>query len=395
VWIVLVPAAALTLATLLLATLWRGVLLLLRRPAPGYVRRALRWHAGLLVAHAFATVPLALGFVGARFVGTRGDERSWRGPRIAADGRWLVQTRESLAAERERARTGTEAVAAELDAAAERRAVFLEARDGVRLRGFLVPPRAEPAAPASPAAPVAATSAAAPRFMAVLVHGLYRGGLELEPVGAMLRELGGEVFLLELRNHGGSGRARPTYGRDEALDVLAAADFLRARPEAAGRPLVVFAVSLGTAAAALAAPGIPDLAGLVLDAPLEELRATADRMLAGGRGRRGIGLVQPFRAVALWSAEHLAGVPFDEVRPIDVLARLPPDLPVLLIAAGLDERSPPDVARAILAALPAAPDRKELWLVPDAEHGKVWLTAPADYRRHLERFVARLAPSGS
>jgi pimeloyl-ACP methyl ester carboxylesterase len=118
--------------------------------------------------------------------------------------------------------------------------------------------------------------------MAVLVHGIFRGALEIETPGAMLRDLGGEVLLLELRNHGGSEKAPITFGRDEMLDVLTAAEFLQARPEAAGRPLVFFGVSFGTAAAALAAPQLRDLDGLVLDAPMDDLRATARRLFATG-----------------------------------------------------------------------------------------------------------------
>ena len=374
--LVLLPAAALTLATLLPALAWRGVLALARRPAPRFLRRALIAHAALLALHVLVTVPLALGFL-ARVVTTRGDEQAWRGPRLDGDGNWQVQTRESLAAERERPAATDGATGPAPDGGAGEHALFFPSRDGVRLRAFLVPHRGAPAAP--------------PAFAAVLVHGLYRGGLELEPVGAMLRDLGGEVLLLELRNHGGSGRARPTFGLDESQDVLAAVDVLRRRPEAAGRPLVLFAVSVGTAAAALAAPAIPDLAGLVLDAPLDDLGAVADRMLrAGSGGRRGPGLPQPFRALVLWSARNLAGAPLDEVRPAEALRRLPPRVPVLLIGAGHDVRVPPERVRALFDRLPTEAGRKELWIVPEAEHGRVWFEDPDGYRERLARFVAEL-----
>lgn len=370
----LIPAAALTLVTLVLAVLWRlGLALLRRRPAPRYWRRAFTWHAGLFALHLFVTVPLVFGILPSRAVGTRGDERAYAGPRIAADGTWLVQTREGLAAER----LGKATVDAVIAGAAARRAVTLTARDGVKLRAFLVPP----SAPASDGGP---------RFVAVLVHGLFRGALEIETPGAMLRELGGEVLLLELRNHGDSGRARPTFGRDESLDVLAAAEFLRARPEASSRPLLLYAVSLGTAAAALAAPEITDLAGIVLDAPMDDLRATALRELASGGIAQSIR--DPWASTILWSAQRLAGIPISEVKPRDALARLPPNVDVLFIGAGNDDRMTPDSVRALFGALPTAPDRKELWIEPKATHGKVWIAAPDEYRRRLARFCERLTP---
>src|ERR1700680_2016828 len=95
-----VSALVFTLATFVLAALWRLGLRVLRRSAPGFWRRTLRWHAALFAIHFFVTVPLLLGVLISRSVRTRGDERAYAGPRIAADGTWTEQSRESLAAER-------------------------------------------------------------------------------------------------------------------------------------------------------------------------------------------------------------------------------------------------------------------------------------------------------
>jgi dienelactone hydrolase len=363
--LLLAPAAILTLVTFLLATLWRAGLWLLRRPAPRFWRRTLKAHAALLLFHLFVTVPVAFGLLPARFIGTRGDEARYGGPRIGPDGAWLLQSRESLAAEKQ----GRATVDSALGEAAAARAVTLRAEDGVVLRGFLVPPEA------------------APRFGAVVVHGLYRGALEIETPGSMLRDLGGLVLLVELRNHGGSGRARPTYGRDEALDVLAAVEFLRARPVARDRPLVLYAVSLGTAAAALAAPRVPELSALVFDAPMDDLRATALRELKAGSLAQSI--VEPWASTILLSARVLGGIPIGAVKPREALARLAPSVSVLFIGAGRDERMPPDSVRALFDALPTPPDRKELWIEEAATHGKVWVAAPDQYRRRLGAFVER------
>jgi pimeloyl-ACP methyl ester carboxylesterase len=367
-----IAAAILTLATLLVALLWRGWLALRRRPAPRFWRRTARWHVGLFAFHALATAPLALGVLAARFVGTRGDEASYTGPRVEADGTWQAQSRESLAAEHPPGSASEANEAAPTPAPFE---VHLSSRDGVRLRGFLVPPREDRRG-----------SDGEPRFTAVLVHGLYRSALEIEDPGRMLRDLGGEVLLLEMRNHGGSEHARPTFGLDESLDVLAAVDFLRSRPGASRRPLVLFAVSLGTAAAALAAPDIPGLGALILDAPMDSLRATGTRMIA--RFPASVpGLSGYWRHAILWSAEHLGRLPFDAVNPRESLARLSPHVPVLLIAAGHDWRMPPETVRALFESLPTDPERKELWIEPEATHGKVWVVAPEEYREHLARLV--------
>jgi dienelactone hydrolase len=364
--VVIVPAVAFTLATFLVALLWRLGLALLRRPAPRYFRHTLAWHAGLFVFHVFVTVPLLLGFLIPRNVGTRPDERRYEGPIVAADGTWQLQSRESLAADHP---PGSDPEP-EMNPATARHAVMLTARDGVPIRAFVVP------APSTP-------ERNGPRFVAVLVHGLFRGALEIETPGAMFRDLGAEVVLVELRNHGGSGRALATFGRDEFLDVLAAVELTREREDTRDRPLVLYGVSLGTAAAALAAPQIPDLAGLVLDAPMDDLGPAAGRMLGL------IGIPQPWKGTILWSFRRLGGVPLEEVSPTRALAGLSPRVQVLLIGAGQDKRMPPDTVRALYDGLPTPPDRKELWIEPDATHGKVWVAAPEEYRERVARFCER------
>lgn len=364
--VVLVPAGVLTLATLLLGAAWLAVRARRGRAKPGAWRRLIVWHALLLPVHVVLTVPVTLGAWIARRVGTRGDERAYAGPRIADDGTWRLQSRESLAAD---------AAAREGDAARDAKSPFaieLRARDDTPLRAFLVPPRDH-----------------APLFTALLVHGLFRGALELETVGSMFRDLGGEVLLLEMRRHGGSGGERFTFGRDEQGDVLGAVDWLRARDGVHDRPLVLFAVSIGTAAAAIAAPKIERLSALILDAPLDDLRATTERLLETGDGRGG--LPQPIRGVLLGSFESFGSIPFDDVVPIRAIAGLSPEIPVLLIGAGQDGRMPPATVRAYFMALPTLPDRKQLWIDANATHSHVWTQNPARYRDHL---VALLAIAG-
>jgi hypothetical protein len=369
--IMLVPAAVLTLVTFLLAALWRGILAIAKRPAPGYWRRMLRAHGLLFVLHLFLTVPLVLGLLPSRFIGTRGDEQAYAGPRVSPDGTWHVQTREGLRAERR----GAAAVDPALAESAAKTAVTLTAKDGVKLRGFLVP-----AAGNSAGEP--------PRFNAVLVHGLYRGGLEIDAPGSLFHDMGGQVLLLELRNHGGSERRPATYGLDESLDVAAAAEFLRAQPHGREVPLVVYAISLGTAAASLAAPTLEGLSGLVLEAPMDDLEATAVREIK--RGGRREGIPQPWASTILWSARLFGGIPIGKVKPREALAKLPADVEVLLIGAGKDDRMPPDTVRAVYDTLPTPPGHKELWMVPEATHGKVLAQAPEEYKKKLEGLVERV-----
>ncbi len=349
-----------------IATLVTTLLLLLAGWGVRLVRGRVRWRrvwiaAALLIPlHAFGTVPAVLGVAAARFlVHTRGDESDYAGPELDDQGHWRTQGRGHVL-------PGPSPYA-----------ISLTAADGVRLRAFAVPP----------------PGAATPRAVVVLAHGLFRGGLELDPVAADFHALGCHVVMVELRNHGGSGRAVATFGRDERLDVRAAVDWVRARQALRNRPLVLFGVSLGTAAVMFAAAEIePPPDALVLDSPIDDVRATADRMLGEGpRGRAALGFPEPFRALVLDWLELAAGVDLASPRPIDALRGMAPVSAALVVGGELDRRTPPDVARAVFAAVPVRDAADEqLWIRPGSGHGDVWRDDPAGYRARLEWLLGRL-----
>ena len=95
----LAAALFLTLVTFVLTAVVGLVLLLLRRITGRFWRRAALLHLGLFLLHLFVTFPALLGGFGSRMLGTRPQERAYAGPRLGADGKLLVQTWNSLAAE--------------------------------------------------------------------------------------------------------------------------------------------------------------------------------------------------------------------------------------------------------------------------------------------------------
>lgn len=367
-----VTALIFTLATLLLALPIAGVLRWRRRPQRPFWRAVLWLHLGLFVLHLFVTFPLLLGLFGSRGLGTKPPERPYTGPRIDAAGVLLVQDDESLKAE---ATAGKPGVSAEVVAAAKARERRIPSSGGVSLRAFRLEAKQEP--------PVATV---------VLVHGLFRCAVELEPVAAMLRDQGCECWLLDLRNHGGSSRAPFTGGLRESDDVVAAVEYVRAQPGRQDTPLVVFGVSLGTIAVSLALPRIDRLAGVVLDAPMDDLTAAAHRMLSFDRqndGRSWFKVWEPWRSLVIVALEQWSDFRVQDVSPGEVLANLPHDLPVLIVGAGIDDRAPPATVERLFARLPMPAGQKELWMVPDSKHGKVFVDQPKAYAEHLQRLLQR------
>ncbi len=340
-----------------------ALVLLIRRlaggaPLPGYWRRVLIIHLLLIPFYLFVVVPVSLGMIAPSLVGTRPDERFYAGPWIRADGSWQLQRRQGSGQAR-------------LKKAEDLRPVEefrrdIESSDGLQLRGYLIPPLA----PAN-------------GVTVLLVHGLFRGGLELEPIAAMFRELGAEVMLLELRSHGASEKSSFSFGPRESLDVIAAVEWLQGQ----GREkIALFGISLGTAAVALACDRLEGISALVLEAPMGEFLETAHGMLGLGR----MGIPQPFRSIMLTALGWRLGIDWEEVRPGDHLAALSADIPVLLIGGGLDQRMPPDSVRAIYASLATREDLKELWIREDSGHGAVSQDDPEGYRRRLAQILDQI-----
>ena len=362
----------LALASLLLALLCAGLLRLFGRRWKRYWRAVLSVHVLLVPLYLLVVMPLALSWFVVRGTHTRGDEAGYAGPRFASDGTWQLQSRASLAADAGAVADGKGGVTA-----ASPFEVRFRSADKVGLRGFLVPPREPTQMPS-----------------VVLAHGLFRGALEIEAVGAMLRDLGCEVLLLELRSHGKSEKRPLGFGCAEAQDVLAAVAFLRARSGHDQDPVMLYGVSLGAAAVLLAAPKVEHLVALCIDAPMDDAIATGHRMLdlAPKPGHRRFSVPQPFRSLLLWGAEFWSDQDLASARPLEAASRLPKDLPVFVVGGGEDLRMPPEVVRSVYLALPMQEPTKQLWIREGSDHGAVFVDDPAEYRKRLQELVARRKP---
>ena len=369
----LLAALVFTLPTLALAVLVGLVLWLLGRPQRRYWRTATWLNLALFPLHLFVTFPAAMGYVGSRWIPTRGDEQLYQGPRVLASGELQVQTTATLRAERA---AGGPLVPDEVVADVAARGHRVQTRDGVEIRVFCV----EPLEPE-------------PEFLAVLVHGMFRSSMEVEAVAKMLRQRGGECWLMDQCNHGGSSRAPFTGGLRESDDVVGVVDYVRSQPGRAATPLLMFGVSLGTIAVTLALPRIDGVAGVVLDAPIDDLTAAAHRMMTfhrPGDKRSMMSMYEPWRSLIVTAIGAWSGFSMSEVSPIEVVATMPHDLPVLVIAEERDDRAPPQTVKNLYARMPQHEGTKELWQVPGVGHGKAFLAVPEAYDEALGRLVRRL-----
>ncbi len=230
--------------------------------------------------------------------------------------------------------------------------VELRTRDGLVLRGWFAP--------------------GARRTAVVLVHGLTQNRSDMLPEAEALAAHGHGVLLFDSRASGDSDGELATWGDRERLDIAAALDLLAARPDVDAKRLGAYGFSVGSSAVALAAAQDLRIRAVVLGPVWPSLEAELG--VKGGR----FGWLSTAAARLAFRA---FGVDVNAVRPIDVVASIPPR-PLMLVSGSADDDTPPAIMERVHRAVPSA----EWWLVPGAGHGNFAKVAPAEYARRFAAF---------
>jgi fermentation-respiration switch protein FrsA (DUF1100 family) len=211
----------------------------------------------------------------------------------------------------------------------------------------------------------------------VLAHAVRADRRSMLARARFLHGAGYSVLLFDAQAHGESTGDRITFGHLEALDALAAVSFATAQaPESA---VGFLGVSQGGAAALLGPSPLP-VSALVLEAVYSTIQeAVANRMA--------IRLGAPSRLLApllLWQLERRIGVSPEAVAPIRGIGDI--RAPLLLIAGERDRHVTIEQSRALFGA---APEPKELWVVPGARHQDFHRLVPREYEQRVLGFLNR------
>ena len=239
--------------------------------------------------------------------------------------------------------------------------VTFRSRDDTRLRGWF--------------------AAGESRAAVILAHGYGSRREELLPHAAFLHEAGYAVLLFDFRHAGESDGDAVTVGAFERLDILGALDWLRSRSETRDAQIVALGISMGAAAAILAAAESSEIAAVVAECAFRSIESVIAQSF-----RHFIGIPPfPCAPITVWLAERKVGFRARNLRPDAAIARLG-TRPVLLIHGLDDVLIDPSNSRALHAA---APETSELWLVHGAPHAHAYQTLPEDYRARVLAFFSR------
>ncbi len=224
-----------------------------------------------------------------------------------------------------------------------------------------------------------------PGHAAIIVCHGWPGDLgDMLGLAGALRGAGFNVLAFDFRGCGESDRGPVTLGYREAQDVVGAVRFLRERRPGQAQRIGVVGLSMGAAAAILAAAGAPEIEAVVADSSYARLDREVDRVFGQFWGP----LAPLASSPARWLAERLIGIPLSRVSPLEGVAQLSPR-PLLIIHGTRDHVTNVEDARALYRA---SGEPKALWLVEGAGHSRTRRAAPAEYdRRVVGFFRQRLA----
>lgn len=255
--------------------------------------------------------------------------------------------------------------------------------DGIDLKGWYMP--AKVSGNAQPAGTV------------ILCHGHNRTRIEMLPEAQFAHTLGYNGLVFDFRHQGQSGGNISTVGYQERLDIIAAVRYALDQ-ERAERPVILWGVSMGAAAALLAAAETPDVSAVISDSTFLSFPDTV---------RHHYYLFRSFARSRWWWFPSLPGFPIiDEViywsawrghfRPEDfdmepAVKRINPR-PILFVAVEHDPRMPPSIAQRLYSL--ATSPQKMIAILPGNRHGEGFKLDTEQYEKTVKEFLAGLPAQG-
>jgi uncharacterized protein len=212
----------------------------------------------------------------------------------------------------------------------------------------------------------------------ILCHGAPGDKRDMAGLAGALMDAGFDVLAFDFRGWGDSGRTHVTLGHREVQDVLGAVEFVRTRRAGRRHPIGIVGLSMGAAAAIIAAAQTPAIDAVVADSSYARLDQSVERI-----ARR---IWRPFDLLAARRArrlgEHLIGAPLASVAPVEAVARISPR-PVLIIHGRRDRLTDIEDAHALYRA---CGDPKALWIVERAHHAETRRAGIEAYDGRIIRF---------
>jgi dipeptidyl aminopeptidase/acylaminoacyl peptidase len=207
----------------------------------------------------------------------------------------------------------------------------------------------------------------------IMVHGQGNNRTMFMPEVVLLTNAGYGALVFDLRAHGESDGDTTTLGYKEMDDLIAAVDYVSARPDVDPQRIGAMGFSLGAVTVTRAAARDERIKAAVIEASYATLKDALDWR------------VRDFPAIggfARWWGESQTGMKVDDVSPEADICSISPR-PVFIIYGSEDGMFPSDSAARMEAA---ACEPKQFMLIEGAPHCCYFQYAPEEYPRRLMEF---------
>ncbi len=258
------------------------------------------------------------------------------------------------------------------------REVEFKSADGVLLKGWYIPATGKP------------------KGTIVYCHGHNRTRIEMLPEAVFGHGLGYNGLLFDLRHQGQSGGTLTSVGYWERLDVEAAVRYALTA-EKADPPVVLWGVSMGAAAALMAAGESPDVGAVISDSTFLNYTELIKHhyLLFRGIVRHRWWWFPPLPSFPLtdeviyWSARraHFKPADFDLEKAVERIG----SRPILFVAVQDDPRMPPAYAQTLYSG--ARSPLKQVVVLPGNKHGEGFKRDTQQYEQAVTQFLARVGSS--
>ena len=213
----------------------------------------------------------------------------------------------------------------------------------------------------------------------IMVHG--NGANRDDPtigtldIAAALVDRGYNVLMFDLRGCGESEGDMVSGGYHEKKDVLGAVEYVRKR---GFENIGVIGFSLGAVSTLLAAAETQDIDAVVADSSYADLNDIMKPEFSK-RTHAPQGLLRPI----LFMIKVMFGVDFSAIRPIDYVSEITPR-PIFFIHGEEDDTIPVEHAQRLYQA--SGNPLNRLWIVPDVNHTRAYITNPDEYVNRVTEF---------
>jgi len=215
----------------------------------------------------------------------------------------------------------------------------------------------------------------------IICHGVGANKSDFTELAVFLAKRGYIVLLFDFRAHGESEGSRTSLGYLEQKDLIAALDLLKARPEVDPGRIGIYGFSMGGSTAILTAAETRAFSAVVVDSAFTSLRDQARDAITGFYHLPSF----PFLQLSIMGYQLYYQTSVDRISPVSVIAKVAPT-PVLIIAGEGDLLIPAENGRRLFSAARAT---KELWIIPNADHGATMAAAGGAYEKRVGEFFDR------